>query len=303
VAVLASSAQRKSERRPPRGRSAALRRAVLAVLVLGALALLTISFRSPTSGALHDAQGYGASALRPFQVAATRVARPFRDAYGYVSSLTSAKSKNAKLHREVSYYQALALKNLAAAKENASLKRLLDYEQGPAYPKDYHAVNASVISFPSGPFDQQITISAGSNRGLRVNTPIVSADGLVGRVTNVGRVTATVALLTDPDSVVAARDLSTKVSGLIRHGQGNTLILDQVAKDEVVNRGDVIVTQGTRDRRYPDLYPYGIPVGQVISVGTSDIATYRTVQVAPFAKLTGLDAVAALIPTKASKLP
>ena len=53
-----------------------VRRAVLAVLVLGALALLTISFRSPTSGALHDAQGYGASALRPFQVAAQRVARP-----------------------------------------------------------------------------------------------------------------------------------------------------------------------------------------------------------------------------------
>jgi len=40
---------------------------------------LTISFRSPTSGALHDVQGYGATALRPFQIAAERVARPFRD--------------------------------------------------------------------------------------------------------------------------------------------------------------------------------------------------------------------------------
>ena len=273
------------------------------MLVLGALALLTISFRSPTSGALHDVQGYGASALRPFQVAATRVARPFRDAYDYVSTLTAAKSENAKLRREARYYHALALKNLAAAKENASLKRLLDYEQGPTYPKGYRAVNASVISFPSGPFDQQITISAGSSRGLRVNTPIVSADGLDGRVTNVSRGTATVALLTDPDSVVAARDLTNNVSGIIRHGQGNTLIFDDVAKDQVVRKGDIIVTQGTRDRRYPDLYPYGIPIGQVISVGTSDIASYLTVQVAPFANLTGIDAVAALIPTKASKLP
>ncbi|MGD0716229.1 MAG: rod shape-determining protein MreC [Gaiellaceae bacterium] len=303
VAVLASSAQRKSDRHPSRGRSAGVRRAVLVVLVLGALALLTISFRSPTSGVLHDAQGYGASALRPFQVAAERVARPFRDAYGYVSSLTGAKSENVKLRGEVRRWRAQALANQAAAKENASLKRLLDYEQGPTYPKDYRAVNASVISFPSGPFDQQLTISAGSNRGLRVNTPIVSADGLVGRVTNVGRETATVALLTDPDSVVAARDLTSKVSGLIEHGQGNTLILDHVAKEQVVNKGDMIVTQGTRDRRYPDLYPYGIPIGQVISVGTSDIASYLTVQVAPFAKLTTLDAVAALVPTKPSKLP
>ncbi len=303
MAVLASSAQRKSDRRPPRGRSAAVRRAVLVVLVLAALALLTISFRSPTSGALHDAQSYGATALRPFQVAATRVARPFHDAYNYVSSLTGAKAENKKLRSELQYYHALALANYAAAQENASLKQLLDYEQGPTYPKGYRTVNASVISFPGGPFDQQITISAGSNRGLRVNTPILSADGLVGRVTNVGHSTATVALLTDPSSVVAARDLRTKVFGLIKHGQGNTLILDNVAKEQTVKKGDIIVTQGTRDRRYPSLYPYGIPVGQVIQVGTSDIASYLTVQVAPFAKLTGIDAVAALIPMKASTLP
>ena len=43
-----------------------VRRAVLAALVIGALALLTISFRSPTSGFLHDVQGYGSSGLRPF---------------------------------------------------------------------------------------------------------------------------------------------------------------------------------------------------------------------------------------------
>lgn len=276
---------------------------MLAVLVVAALALLTISFRSPTGGVLHDAQGYGATALRPFQVAAERVARPFRDAYHYVSSLTAAKSENKKLRGEVRKWRNQALVNLAARKENASLKRLLDYEQGPTYPKNYRAVNASVISFPTGPFDQQVTISAGSRDGLRVNTPIVSADGLVGRVTNVTPTTATVALLTDPSSAVAAVDLTSRVSGLIRHGQGNTLILDQVAKEQIVGKGDVIVTQGTRNRRYPDLYPYGIPVGQVVSVGTSDIASYLTVQVAPFAQLANLDAVAALVPTTKSKLP
>jgi hypothetical protein len=37
-----------------------------------------------------------------------------------------------------------------------------------------------------------------------------------------------------------------------------------------VQKDDVIVTQGTRDRRYPDLYPYGIPIGTVINVGRND---------------------------------
>ena len=105
-------------------------------------------------------------------------------------------------------------------------------------------------------------------------------------------------LITDPDSAVAAVDLTTRLTGLIRHGQGNTLILDRVPKEQVVQKGDVIVTQGTRDRRYPDLYPYGIPIGRVLSAGRSDIASFLTVQVTPFARLDSLDAVAALVATK-----
>lgn len=297
--MLASSAQRsRSDRHPARVRSSVARRLVLAGLVLTALALVTIAFRSPTGGALHTLQGYGASALRPFQVAANRVARPFRDSYNYVSSLSSAKSENKKLRAELRTWRAEAVGRIATQKQNDSLMALLHFEQGPSYPKDFRAVNASVISFPSGPFDNEMTISAGTDQGVKLLAPVMSADGLVGHVTNVGPGTARVTLITDPDSSVAAVDLSSKVTGLIRSGQGNTLILDRVSKQSVVKKGDLIVTEGTRDRRYPDLYPYGLPIGQVLSVGTSDIASFLTVQVTPFANIGSLDAVAALISTK-----
>jgi rod shape-determining protein MreC len=302
VAVLGSSLQRsKSDPYPSKARATMVRRIVLAVLVLFALAMLTVSFRSPTSGVLHDMQGYGSAAMRPFQVAAERVARPFHDAYDWFSGLTSAKSENAKLRREVRTYRAKAVMNAAAVQQNEELQRLLNYEQGPRYPQDYRAVNAAVLSVPSGPFSQQIVIDAGENSGLRVDTPVVSADGLVGKVTALGPSTSVVTLLTDADSAVSARDLNTRVSGLIQHGQGGTLILDRVSKELVVNKGDTIVTRGTVDRRYPDQYPYGIPIGRVLSVGTSDIASFLTVQVQPFAQLDSLDSVAALIPTERAR--
>jgi rod shape-determining protein MreC len=155
-----------------------------------------------------------------------------------------------------------------------------------------------VISYPSGPFAQQVTIAAGSNSGIHVNTPIVTADGLIGRATNVLPSTSSVTLLTDPDSNVAARDVTKGVAGVIRHGQGSTLILDLVPKALKVKKNDLVVTQGTVDKRYPDLYPYGIPIGRVLSVGVSDTASYLAIQVAPFARFDSLDAVAALIPTK-----
>jgi rod shape-determining protein MreC len=275
-----------------------VRRIILFVLIIVALALLTISFRSPTSGALHDMQGYGATALRPFQVAAERVARPFRDVYGYFSGLASAKSENKKLRSELRDVTAIANANVAAAQRAGELEKLVHFEQGATYPKDYRSVNTTVISYPSGPFAQQVTIAAGSSSGIHINTPIVTADGLVGRVTNVSSDTSAVTLLTDPDSSIPARDVSKGVTGLIRHGQGNTLILDLVPKALTVHTGDFIVTQGTVDRRLPDFYPYGIPIGTVLSVGTSDIASYLSVQVTPSAQLQSLDAVAALIPIK-----
>src|SRR5579864_5547810 len=201
VAVLGSSLQRsKPQPHPSRARSATVRRVVLAVLVVLALGLLTISFRSPTSGILHDAQSYGSAALRPFQIAAVRVARPFRDAYTYVDSLTRAKSRAAKLEKMVQDYRSQLLLNASAVQQNNGFKRLLHFESGPQYPKDFRAVNASVLAFPSGAFTQQIVIDAGSSSGIHLNTPVVSADGLVGKVSWVGSSTADVMLLSDPDS-------------------------------------------------------------------------------------------------------
>jgi cell shape-determining protein MreC len=71
-----------------------------------------------------------------------------------------------------------------------------------------------------------------------------------------------------------------------------------VPKERIVKKGDIIVTQGTVDRRYPSVYPYGIAIGRVLSVSRVDIASFLTVQVMPLARFDSLDAVAALISTK-----
>lgn len=273
---------------------------MLAVLVLVALALLTISFRSPTAGALHDLQGAGSSALRPFQIAATRVAQPFRDGYDYFAGLAKAKSDNAQLKKENAALLSTQLLNVEKAKEYDGLVKLLKLEQGPVFPNGYKAVNASVISTSPGPFAHQVTIAAGSSSGIRRNSPVVSGDGLIGRVSNVSSDTAVVTLLNDPKSYVAARDVRTGVQGLVHTGPGGALILDEVAKQLVVHPGDAIVTAGTSDPRYPSLYPADIPIGRVPvgGVNATDTATFLLVQVQPFANLGSLDAVAALVRTK-----
>jgi rod shape-determining protein MreC len=299
AAVLASSVQRsKPTPYPSKARSALIRRAVIVVLVLVALTLITISFRSPTSGALHSVQGAGSTALRPFQIAATRVAQPFRDAYDYVDGLANARAENKRLKKENAALRASALAAAARLAKVPDYKKLLHFEQRPQFPNDFRVINTEVDSFPGGPYTHSLEIPAGSSSGVRIDSPVVSGDGLVGIVSNVFPDSAQVSLISDPNRFVAARDLKTQVRGMVHTGPGGTLILDQVAKQLRVKAGDIIVTDGTHNARYPDLYPYGIPIGRVSYVSAQDTSTFLSVQVQPYANLGSPDAVGVLVPKK-----
>jgi rod shape-determining protein MreC len=273
------------------------RRVVVGLLIFCSLVLITISFREANGGPLHRAQGAGATVLHPFQVAAERVARPFRDVYGYFDGLVGAKSENAKLQKEV---RSLRQKNVeleSAAQQNVQLKALLDWEEGPRFPQDYRQVNTFVIAPATSDFDQEIGIAAGSKSGIRLHDPVATADGLVGEVTAVYPHAARVTLLTDPSSNVSAVDLtSAKAHGLVHTAQGGaSLVLDWVTKDKVVHVGDTIITAGSLIGRFGSIYPRGIRVGVVTSVGQTDTQPFKQIQVDPFVDFSSLDSVAVLV--------
>ncbi|MDX6479977.1 MAG: rod shape-determining protein MreC [Gaiellaceae bacterium] len=267
-------------------------------LVLASLTLLTISFRSPTSGALHDLEGVGSTVLRPFQIAASRVAQPFRDAYDYFDGLANAKSENERLKKEVAYYRTMALLNAEDAQQKKDLAKALHYREGAIFPNGYHEVTARVISSSSSPFAHTLVITAGSSAGIRRYAPVVSGDALVGIVTNLYPDTAVVTLLSDTQTYVPAVDLRTGASGVVHPSTAGTLILDQVAKQLPVTEGDKLVTQGTIDPRYPDLYPYGIPIGTVTYAHATDTSSFLQVELQPFADLGSLQAVSVLVARK-----
>jgi rod shape-determining protein MreC len=271
---------------------------VVGSLVVLSLILITFSFRASSSGALHGVESAGVTVLRPFEVAAERVARPFRDVYGYFRGLVHAKSENARLREQVNQLRQQALQGKFDQEQNRELRAQLRFVDGPLFPRDYSPVNTRIISW-SGEFDQQVVIAAGSAQGLKPDTPIVTQDGLVGRVTDVTGNAAHVTLLTDESSAVPARDQKTGATGLVRHGEGEgSLVLDYVQKETNVQRGDVIVTAGTQSKRYPSLFPGGVQIGFVTSVGQSDTALYKQIQITPFVDFSGLDAVTALITSK-----
>ena len=163
-AVLGSSVPRpRPQPFPSRSRSTLRRRAVVGVLVLLSLVLITISFRAGSGGAVHRVEGAGATVLRPFEVAAERVARPFRDGYGYFASLVHVKRENSRLKQQVNDLRQKELLGQSALEQNRVLRSQLKFIDSPRFPVDYTPVNTRIISWASE-FVQQVVIAAGSPR-------------------------------------------------------------------------------------------------------------------------------------------
>jgi rod shape-determining protein MreC len=277
------------------------RRLVVAVLLLASLAMITVYFREAPSGGLHDFQSVGASAMRPFEIGAQRVSRPFRDAYGWVAGLFHAKSENERLRQELEDVRSQVILSAEARRENRQLRQLLDYRRGDTFPQDFprdRAVAASVMSNPAGEFEQKIVISAGSSDGVRVYDAVVTGRGLVGHISKVLRDSSRVTMLTDQESAVTARDVTTGAIGVLRHGEGSALILDRVPKEKRILQNDIVVTAGRGQGRLGSFFPRNVPIGRVTSVGQTDVDLSKDVQVRPFVDFSDLDSVLVLVPTK-----
>jgi len=270
---------------------------VLGVLVVLSLLLITVYFRESDGGALHDVQGAGATVLRPFEVAATRVAAPFQDLYDYVSGLVGAKSDRDRLRAENQRLRQQVIELQSADQLNKSLQAALNYVTGRRFPQDYKPVTAAIVSKPPSQFEQQVVIAAGRADGIRDDDPVVTAAGLVGKVTKVVGHEAQVTLLTDEDSAVSAIDLHTRAEGIVKHGHGpgQTLFLDQVPKSEHVAQGDRIVTSGWHSGSLSSIYPFGIAIGRVTSVSFQSTELYASVQIEPYVDFSSLDSVIVLV--------
>lgn len=278
-----------------RGGSPLRARLVALGLVLVSLALLTVYFRESSGGPVHGAQRIVVSVLTPFEAAAERVSRPFRDAYGWTSDLFHAKGEAAELRAEVKELRRQVILNQTAAQENEELRSLLEYRDGPRFPNDYDAVATRVIVPAQTEFRQEVMVAAGSGDGVAVEDPVVTDAGLVGTVTEVATNSAKVRLLTDQQSAASAFVPETGAAGMVERGSSTTsLVLDRVPKDEAVEENDMVVTAGSRSRQLESLFPRGIPICVVTSVSQRDTDFYKRIQCTPLVDFDSLNQVIVL---------
>jgi len=243
------------------------RRAVLALLVVCSLILLTASF-GESGGPLRSIQRGVVEVISPIQEGASRSLKPVRDLFGWIGDTFEAKGENEELRKERDRYRAAAAAAKNALLDNRELRGLLNLDREAELAR-YKPVTARVIARSSIVLSTTINIDKGSSAGIRVDQPVITAAGLVGKVTFVGTGYAIVTLITDHRIGVTAKT-ETGVTGVVESAVGNPreLRMRYTRRADRVLKRQMVVTAGTRskDPKLQSLFPPGIAIGEVTEV-------------------------------------
>lgn len=279
------------------------RRLVLGLLVASSLILLTVYFGESAGGGLHAIQRGAVEIVSPVQDVASRALKPARDLVGWFGDTFRAKGDVKRLRTERDALRDRLVAQTAAIRENGELQAVEDLMRR-AELTDTAPVRARVTGYDPSLWYSQVQISKGAGDGVRVDQPVISGSGLVGVVSFVSSGSATVRLLTDHNTGVTATIAESGVRGVVRPeaGRPNELVLDYTDKRDHVDKGQTVVTAGTRTSTADSgsLYPRNIPIGVVTRVedpGTDD----QTVHLRPFVDLRRVDNVQVL--TKVGDAP
>ncbi len=185
---------------------------------------------------------------------------------------TSLIQENAALLEEISRLQTQVVQYQQQVAETQALAALVNFSR--SNPDNLYTA-ASVIGRDPSPFLHYLIIDRGSADGIRRGMPVVTAQGLVGRVDAVISNAARVQLITDPASAVNARLENAGRDVVMVGSVAGDLSLDLVAQDVILETGDILLTSGLGG-----VYPPDLLVGQILNVRKrdSDIFQQATVQ-------------------------
>ena len=249
-----------------------MRRALLIGLIAASIIMVTAYSREGSTGPLHTLQSAVSGAVSPLRIvggsveaATSTVGDTMENITADQNTLTGLREYNSQLEQQ--YAQMEEYKQ-----ETQRLQKLLDLKDN----YQIEGTGARVIGRSSEAWSQTVIINKGTNEGISTGQTVIGTSGVVGQVVSASGSTATVRLLTDPQSGAAAMVQSSRAEGILRGSLIGLLYLEDLDADAEVNVGDVIVTSGLGGS-----YARGLIIGTVVKVDAQQGDTSRRIVVSP----------------------
>jgi rod shape-determining protein MreC len=269
-------------------RNARRARLVLTLLLLSALTLITLDYRS---GALGGVRKVASTIFGPIEDGIDAVVHPIGSWFSGLGHLGSYKHENEDLHHQVAQLQTQLRLTATEHTEYLQEQKLLHL----AGLGQYTSVAARVTAYGAAfGFESTIAINRGTANGIQRNETVISGAGLVGRVVAVARDTATVQLANDSEFTVGAR-LSTgtlAVASVQGNGRGEPMNLQLLDNTVLLTVGQQLVSfsSGPGGPFVPE-----VPIGTITHVSKVNGQIAQTASVKPFVDFSSLDVVAVVV--------
>ena len=259
---------------------------VLTLLIAFALVALILH----QAGKLQPFEDLALGWLQPVLGGAVSVGDSAQTLSGDLMDVNKMRAQLAQLQAQV---DAMTLDNVRLSElesENRVLRAQLAYKQANS---DYELMGAAVVQRnpdlarvigvdPSN-LVRFVIVDQGSEEGVKPGMPVITPQGLVGRVTSTGAHWAKVLLILDPSSSVNAVVQSTRATGVVQGDVNGNLIIKYVPQGEAIKTGDKILTSGLGSN-----FPKRLVIGQVNEVRKRDIDLFQEATIQPsvdFARL------------------
>lgn len=233
------------------------------VLALVAAALIFLSL----GGYLDFAEGL---TLRPIGGVQGWLSARFAAIRDLVTSPRDVASLQARV-AELEAENALLEQQIIALQEQVTetdiLAALLDFAR--TQPESRYLAGP-VIGRDVSPFLRSVWIGVGSDDGVARGMPVVTNQGLVGRVMEVFATVSRVQLITDPQSAVNVRLQDSRADGVLTAELSGELHIEMISQEETITPEELVLTSGLGGN-----YPPDIPVGQVLSIRKRDYELFQ----------------------------
>jgi len=261
---------------------------VVATLIL-ALYVLRVSAKNPGELSVLD-RGI-LRLVSPAQKAMSYVARGITGVAGRYVELTGVRNENEALHRENRQLRAELMEMRRLAEESGRYQRLLGLRD--ATPAE--TIAARVIAVDASPYFRVARVEIDRGEGtVRRGMPVLTPEGVVGRINRPAGKTSDVLLLVDPRSALDIIVPRTGGRGILKGKAGENgyrCSIEYLARGEPVKEGDAVVTSGVGGA-----FPRNLAVGHVTRIIPGAVGLYQDVEVTPdvdFARLTDVLVVVA----------
>ncbi len=197
-----------------------------------------------------------------------------------------------RLQRENGQLRLAATQGQDALAENARLREMLGWQ--PKSPWKRRA--AHVVGRDPTTWWRSVLIDYGARDGAEVNQPIITNDGLVGRIRSVGPTHSEVALIGDPECGVSAIVAETRDNGVIQEARSAVVGDGYVTLRTLQNSPSVMAGHRVLTSGLGGVFPKGIPVGEIADSRSVDGGLYTEARLRLAANLNRLEEVWVIIP-------